>query len=297
MTTVQPTSAPTADPDDRPLLDRQDERLATDSGIGGALRAFARRVRGGDIGALPVVVGLVIIWTVFQALNTVFLSAANLVNLLYDSSSVGIIALGIVCVLMLGEIDLSVGSVSGLSSAVLGVLWVNHGWPVLLAVAVAAACGAVIGFVYAQLYNRFGMPSFVATLAGLLAFLGLQLQLLGGTGSINLPYGSPMVNFGQQQFFTYSVAYIVAALAAGGYFASGYLIARRRRAAGLSAASVTFIAVRARRAARRAGSRRLVPQQGPRRAVDVRHLRRAGAGAELRPDQDEVGPVDDGRGR
>jgi D-xylose transport system permease protein len=242
MTTVKPSPAA---PADNVLLDRRDERLESQAGVAGALRAFGRRVRGGDIGALPVVVGLVIIWTVFQALNSVFLSANNLVNLLYDSSSVGIIALGIVCVLMLGEIDLSVGSVSGLSSAVLGVLWVNHGWPLLLAIAVAAGSGAVIGFVYAQLYNRFGMPSFVATLAGLLAFLGLQLQLLGSTGSINLPYGSSMVDFGQQQFFAYSVSYLVAALAAGGYFASGYLIARRRRAAGLSAASPAFIATKA----------------------------------------------------
>ncbi len=121
-----PMSTSTTTPPQR--LDRMDERLAEDVGVAGR-SGFGRRVRAGDIGALPVVVGLVIIWTVFQSLNPVFLSSNNLVNLLFDSCAVGTIALGIVCVLMLGEIDLSVGSVSGMSSAVLGVLWVSRGVP------------------------------------------------------------------------------------------------------------------------------------------------------------------------
>ena len=227
------------------LLDRRDERLEQQAGLGGAVRAFGRRVRSGDLGALPVVIGLAVIWSVFQALNSVFLSSNNLVNLIYDCCPVGVIALGIVCVLMLGEIDLSVGSVSGLSSAILGVLWVSHHMPVILAVLLASASGAVIGYLYAQLYNRFGMPSFVATLAGLLAFLGLQLQLLGTNGSINLPYGSGLVNFGQSKFMPDALSYVIAALAAAGYFASGYLTAAKRRRAGLSATSVTVLAVRA----------------------------------------------------
>ncbi|MDT1913896.1 sugar ABC transporter permease, partial [Acinetobacter baumannii] len=90
--------------------------------------------------------------------------------------------------LMLGEIDLSVGSMSGLASAIVGVLWVNAGWPLAGAIAVALACGVAVGLVYALLYTRVGMPSFVATLAGLLALLGMQLYILGPSGSINLPY-------------------------------------------------------------------------------------------------------------
>ncbi|HTN64471.1 MAG TPA: sugar ABC transporter permease, partial [Devosia sp.] len=179
------------------LLDRADSRVKHEAGIGGVIRAFLDRVRSGDLGALPVIIGLIIIWTVFTAINPIFLSSANLVNLLFDSSTVGVIALGVVLMLMVGEIDLSVGSVSGFASALLGVLWVNLGWPVPLAILAAIAVGGLIGFVYSQLFNRFGMPSFVATLAGLLAVLGMQLYILGGTGSINLPYGSPLVNFGQ----------------------------------------------------------------------------------------------------
>ncbi|MGT9977889.1 sugar ABC transporter permease, partial [Klebsiella pneumoniae] len=127
------------------LLDRADVRVKHAEGIGGSVGAFLDRVRSGDLGSLPVIVGLAIIWTVFQSLNPVFLSANNLVNLLFDCSTVGVISLGIVCVLMLGEIDLSVGSVSGLASALVGVLWVNEGWPVGFAIVTAMAAGAVIG--------------------------------------------------------------------------------------------------------------------------------------------------------
>jgi D-xylose transport system permease protein len=228
-----------------PLLDRSDERVRQETGIAGALREFMRRVRSGDLGALPVVVGLAIIWTVFESLNPVFLSSNNLVNLLFDCSTVGVISLGIVCVLMVGEIDLSVGSVSGFCSALLGVLWVNMGWPVGLAVLAALAAGGLIGGLYALLFNRFGMPSFVITLAGLLTVLGLQLYVLGQGGSINLPYGSALVNFGQLYCMPRIVAYIVAALPAIGLFASGYRIAARRRAAGLSSSSMTQLLVRA----------------------------------------------------
>lgn len=234
-----PTGTPGA------ALDRQDSRVAVDeAGLRGSLTAFGRRVRAGDLGPLPVIVGLVIIAIIFQALNSVFLSSTNLVNLLYDSAAVGTISLGIVCVLILGEIDLSVGSLSGLSSALLGVLWVNHGWPVLGAVAAAAASGAVIGFVYAQVFNRFGMPSFVVTLAGLLAFLGLQLQLLGTQGSINLPYGSALVTFGQQQFLPPVLAYVVAVVAAAGVLGTGLLHVRERRQANLSNTSLTNLLIK-----------------------------------------------------
>ncbi|RWA77226.1 sugar ABC transporter permease [Mesorhizobium sp.] len=219
------------------LLDRSDERLKDRSGAKGAISGFLDRVRSGDLGSLPVVVGLVLICTIFQTLNPVFLSPNNLVNLLFDCSTVGIISLGIVCVLMVGEIDLSVGSVSGLSSALLGVLWVQWGWPVALAILAAMAVGFVTGCVYALLLNRLGMPSFVSTLSGLLAFLGLQLYILGPTGSINLPYDSPLVNFGQLLVMPHWVSYALAVVPGVLALALGYRKAQRRQAAGLSSRS------------------------------------------------------------
>ena len=227
------------------LLDRSDERVRHDAGVAGAIRGFLDRVRSGDLGPLPVVIGLIIIWTVFESLNTVFLSSNNLVNLLFDSSTVGVISLGIVCILMVGEIDLSVGSVSGFASAMVGVLWVNQGWPVILAIPAALIAGALIGFVYSQLFNRFGMPSFVSTLAGLLAILGLQLYILGESGSINLPYGSGLVNFGQTLFMPHAVAFVIALLPGAVTLIAGYRTATRRRAAGLSAPSINGLVVKA----------------------------------------------------
>ncbi|NEJ73024.1 sugar ABC transporter permease [Rhizobium phaseoli] len=227
------------------LLDRRDERVRHDDSLAGSIRAFWDRIRTGDLGSLPVIVGLAIIWTVFQALNPVFLSSANLVNMLFDCSTVGVISLGIVCILMVGEIDLSVGSVSGFASALVGVFWVNQGWPVVLAVLAAMIVGALIGSLYAFLFNRFGMPSFVSTLSGLLAVLGLQLYILGATGSINLPYGSWLVSFGQIMVMPDPIAYLLVALAGIAFFFASYRTAARRRAAGLSAKSARGLLLRA----------------------------------------------------
>ena len=226
-------------------LDRADARVRHDEGFGGALRAFLDRVRSGDLGSLPVVVGLAVIWTVFQTLNPIFLSANNLVNLLFDCSTVGIISLGIVCILMVGEIDLSVGSVSGFASALVGVLWVNAGWSVLGAIALALLAGALMGSLYAVLFNRLGMPSFVSTLAGLLAVLGLQLYILGSSGSINLPYDSTLVTLGQTLVMPPPVAYGLALLAGAGLLFTGYRTAARRRAAGLTPPALAGIVARA----------------------------------------------------
>lgn len=226
------------------LLDRSDVRVKHATGLGGAVSAFAERVRSGDLGSLPVVVGLVIIWTVFTSLNPVFLSANNLVNLLFDCSTVGVIALGIVCVLMVGQIDLSVGSMSGFASAMVGMLWVNEGWPLLLAIVAAVAVGAAVGALYALLLNRLGMPSFVATLSGLLAILGLQLYVLGTSGSINLPYGSAMVDFGQLMVLPAAVSYALALAPGAVMLAIGLRTRGRREAARLSAPSVASLVAR-----------------------------------------------------
>ena len=227
-----------------PPLDRSDVRVRHDEGFGGWLRGVGDRVRSGDLGSIPVVVGLAVIWTVFQSLNPVFLSADNLVNLLFDSSTIGVISLGIVCILMVGEIDLSVGSVSGFSSAILGVLWVNADWPVAIAVLAALLAGVVIGIVYAVLFNRLGMPSFVSTLAGLLAVLGMQLYILGSSGSINLPYGSLLVSLGQTLVMPAAVSYVLVAVASASYLAAGLRTAARRRKAGLTPRSSTGLLVR-----------------------------------------------------
>ncbi len=194
---------------------------------------------------LPVLVGLVVISTVFSTLNPVFLAPNNLVNLLFDAATVGFISLGIVCVLMLGQIDLSVGSMSGLASAMIGVLWVNMGWPLPAAIAVALGFGALVGLLYGVLLNRFGMPSFVSTLAGLLALLGLQLYILGPTGSINLPYASVLVRFGQIYVMPDWLSYLLALLPGAILVFTGLRTMARRRAANLSSPGLSVLLVKA----------------------------------------------------
>lgn len=226
-------------------LDRQDERLRETVGLRAQVTSVVDRVRGGDLGTLPVIAGLLIIAVVLQSLNSVFLSSPNLVNLLLECVPVGVIALGIVAVLLVGQIDLSVGSVSGLSSASFAVMFVRNDVPILLAVLGAVAVGVAIGLFYSAVFNRFGIPSFVISLSGLLGFLGLQLYLLQGIGSINLPYDSQLVFFAQRAFVPAAVSYVLVAVAAGAVLAVGLGRARARRAAGLSAPSLGTIALQA----------------------------------------------------
>ncbi|MFZ7089152.1 sugar ABC transporter permease [Curtobacterium sp. RRHDQ10] len=225
--------------------DLTDERLTTYTGLRGTLRGATDRLRSGDLGALPVIIGLVVISVIFQTLNPIFLSSQNLSNLLMDASPVGILALGIVMVLLVGQIDLSVGSVSGFSAAVLAVLFVNNHLPLGLTLVITIAIGVAIGYLYGVIFTRIGIPSFVVTLSGLLAFLGLQLFVLGPTGSINLPYDSPLVTFGQLAFVPKPVSYVFAVVIGVAYFLLKYLSSRSRRRAGLSGASTTGLVVQA----------------------------------------------------
>ncbi|MDT0479476.1 sugar ABC transporter permease [Streptomyces doebereineriae] len=190
---------------------------------------------------LPVVGGIVVIWTIFQILNPTFLSSTNLVNLSFDMVPVGVLALGIVCVLLVGQIDLSVGSVSGVSAAITAVVMVKNDQPMWLAVLAAVAGGCLIGWLYGQVLNRVGVPSFVVTLGGLLAFLGVQLWLLRDQNAINLPYDSTLVKFAQLWFVPVWLAYSLAVAAAAGFLATGWVRARTRRNAGLSSSSLQWL--------------------------------------------------------
>lgn len=211
----------------------------------GVVADVRSRLTGGSLGSLPVVVGLVLIWGIFQALNPSFLSADNLVNLTLQCAAVGTIAIGVVLVLLLGQIDLSVGSVSGLSAAILGVGLTQLGWPLALTILLALLTGVAVGLLYGFLFTRFGVPSFIITLAGLLGILGLQLKVLGPTGSINIPFDSPIVLFAQSWFLPPWLAYAVSALWAGGMFTSAVLRQRRRRRAALSTTSLGWQAAKA----------------------------------------------------
>ncbi len=150
--------------------------------VAGALR----RIRQGDIGSLPVLLGLVLIAIIFQAANPNFLTPVNLTNLLVQISAVGTISVGVVLALLIGEIDLSVGAVSGLSAGIMAVLSVKSGLPATVAIAAGILTGAIIGLLQGGWFARLHVPSFVVTLAGYLGWQGALLFVLGSTGTVNL---------------------------------------------------------------------------------------------------------------
>lgn len=224
--------------------DAEDERLIRAVSPSDYLRQGWGRVRGGDLGMMPVVLGLIVICAVFYAYEPTFLSSRSLVSMLLYAAPVGIIALGIVVVLLLGEIDLSVGSVSGFCAAIMAVLVVNQGHALWLGIAAALGVGALIGVGYATLYVRVGVPSFVFSLAGLLAFEGALLWVLAD-GSINIPRESGLAQFARNKFLTDAQAYTLVAVVVLCYLGSRLWTIRRRRAAGLTPPNLVAVLFKA----------------------------------------------------
>jgi len=225
--------------------DLQDERVMRGEGLRGVVSGFGVRVRTGDLGSPPVYLGLIVIWIVFQILNPRFLSATNLVDLTLQCAALGVLALGVVVVLLVAQIDLSIGSLAGLSSAILGVTFISWQWPIWLSIVVALVVGAVIGYLYGFLFTRFGVPTFVVTLAGLMGFLGLQLWVLGPTGTINLPYNSWIVQFSTNWFLPPWLAYTIAGVVVLMIVLNDVTRARRRTKAGLSTGPTSLIVIKA----------------------------------------------------
>jgi D-xylose transport system permease protein len=200
-------------------------------------------VRSGDLGVLPVALGLLLMATVFQLLAPTFLSARNLSNLSLQIVPTGLIALGIVLVLLLGEVDLSAGSVSGFCAAVMAVLSVKHGADPWLSIALAVALGAGIGALQGTVFARLGVPSFVVTLAGLIGWQGALLWVLGDTGTLNVPYQGGVAVLANT-FLGGAAGFAVALAPAALYLLSARRLARRRAAAGLPRRSTLQIVLR-----------------------------------------------------
>jgi D-xylose transport system permease protein len=174
-----------------------------------------RRFVAGDLAELRVVLALAVIWLVFYIQEPRFMSSVNLENLVLQMTAVGLVSIGVVHVLLLGEIDLSVGAVSGLCAAIMAVLAVKHEWSPYLAIAAAVAAGAAIGLFQGTVFTRFAVPSFVVTLAGLLAWPGFQLKVLGETGTVNL--NDPKILGLTNTFYSDTVGWIMAFVAIGLY--------------------------------------------------------------------------------
>ncbi|SNS14359.1 sugar ABC transporter permease [Actinacidiphila glaucinigra] len=221
--------------------------LVREEGFKGYLTEFKRKVRGGELGALPVVIGLIIIWSIFQTQSSEFLSAGNLSNIGFFLAATGMLAIGLNFVLLLGEIDLSVGSVSGLASAIFAIFVTNHGMNPWLALILTVLTGIVIGALHGWFFAKIGVPAFIVTLAGLLGWNGLMLQLLGDSGSLSIPDEGPLHILGQRSFFMdqdIAGAYLLAGLGTAAMLAGSLIDQRRRRAAGVPFRPTSEIALR-----------------------------------------------------
>ncbi|KFG10328.1 MULTISPECIES: sugar ABC transporter permease [Streptomyces] len=196
-------------------------------------RAVRHRVHAGGLGPVPALLALAVTWTVFQSLNENFLSPRNLSVLSVEIVGTGMVAVGVVFVLLIGELDLSVGSLAGLSGAMFAALNVNHGMPEGLAVLVAVGCGAAAGALHGFVFTRIGVPAFVVTLAGLLAWNGLMLYLLGPESSISFSDDGLVAELTTRSFGSPAVTYGLAALGPAAYLLLCRRDRRRRAAAGM----------------------------------------------------------------
>ncbi|KJY46860.1 ABC transporter permease [Streptomyces sp. XY332] len=233
---------PAAPADSIPVVDPR--LLVREQGLAGYLSEFGRKMKAGDLGSLPVVVGLIIICGIFQGLNANFLSPENLTNIAITMVATGMMAVGIIFVLLLGEIDLSVGSVSGVAGALFAVLAVTHGVNEWVAILAAVAGGALIGAIHGFFFAKIGAPAFAVTLSGLLFWSGAMLQILGSNGTINIDSDGVVGQLTTYFFTDVAAGYGLAAIAVIGYFLASFFDNRRREAAGVPSRPMSEIALR-----------------------------------------------------
>ncbi|GAA2426481.1 sugar ABC transporter permease [Streptomyces sp. NPDC051041] len=207
--------------------------LVREQGLAGYVSEFKRKMKSGDLGSIPVVIGLAVIWAIFTSLNSNFLTAGNLSDMSVAMVGTGMIAVGIVFVLLLGEIDLSVGSVSGVAGATFAVLNVTNGMNEWLAFLLAILTGTVAGAIHGFFFAKIGVPAFAVTLAGLLFWNGFMLQILGDNGTINLDSEGVVAKLTSYYFSDVAAAYGLAAVVTAVYFLSSFYGNRRREAAGV----------------------------------------------------------------
>lgn len=185
---------------------------ATDSARVGDLVSVRRRARSflaGDLGPLPVIVGIAAVWIFFQTQNGNFLTSRNLSNLTLQMAVTAILAMAVVVVMVSGEIDLSLGSVTGVTSALLGILLTNHHWSVAAALLATLGLGLAIGCLQGLITVFVGVPSFIVTLGGFLAWAGVQLALIGPAG--NLPVNDATIAAIGNDYFSHLVGWLLAA--------------------------------------------------------------------------------------
>jgi D-xylose transport system permease protein len=213
--------------------------------LGAILRARWDALKSGEVGSLPVIVGIIAITLYFTSKTSIFFSAVNFTNLIGQMAGVTVIAVGVVFVLLIGEIDLSIGYVSGVAGVVVAEMQVagsSHHFPGLIAIALAIAAGAAIGFFQGSFIAFIGVPSFVVTLAGLLAWQGVILKDLGTEGVIGIQ--DKQINDVANYVLTKNTGWIVATIFTAGLAAASFGTHISRKRAGLRTGNVILTAAR-----------------------------------------------------
>jgi len=213
---------------------------APSAGIAASVRQYVGAVRGGDVGALPAVLGLVVLTAVFSFLRpSTFTNAFNFANLIHQSAALIVIAMGLVFVLLLGEIDLSAGYSAGAAAAITGIVVTRHGQPWQLAVLAGLAAGALIGTCIGLLVARLGIPSFVVTLAAFLGLQGVLLKLIGEGGTI--PIRNDVLLALNNNNLPPWLGWTLFLVIVGGYAFVSLRRAATRRAGGLHADAISVV--------------------------------------------------------
>ena len=207
------------------------------------LRASLARIKAGEAGVLPVVGGLILVSILFQSLNSHFLTAQNLVNLLIQAAVFALLGMGEVFVLLLGEIDLSIGYVAGMGAVIMAdAAGPAHGWPWYVAIALALLGCAGIGLIQGLIITSVGLPSFVVTLAGLLFWQGVMLKILGNGGTI--PINDSAINDIASSNLSDTASWVVMIVIVGAFAILAWRRDAKRRAAGLVAPPPTITLLR-----------------------------------------------------
>src|SRR4051794_17820244 len=207
-------------------------------GLGRAASDYWTRVRGGDLGSLPAILGVILLVIVFGVLQgSTFLSTNNFANLINQGAAIIVLAMGLVFVLLLGEIDLSAGFAAGTGAAIMGVTLTEHNWPWPLSLIVTLLTGVVIGLAIAVLVARLGIPSFVVTLAFFLGLQGAMLLIIGEGGTI--PIRNEAILAVMNKNMPVALGWLFAIIVVGGYAAASFLAIQRRRKAGLPAEAMS----------------------------------------------------------
>ncbi len=202
-------------------------------------------IKAGDVGTLPVLVGLALIVAFFYSKNSNFLTAGNFTNLITQMAAVTTIAIGVVFVLLLGEIDLSIGYVSGIAGVIVAQLQIPDGsWEVkgVLAIVIAIILTSVIGLLQGSFVAIIGVPSFVVTLAGLLFWQGVILQAIGDVGVITIEDST--INNTANYFFSDTAGLLIAAGAVALFALSTLSGVVSRRRHGISSDNLAIVAAK-----------------------------------------------------